>query len=122
MAVHRPSNYAASLSELLAKEGVAEAFRCQTLSVTSPQYGSRTFYMIAPSNEERDSWVAAIQANLRAYSQSAECLKTACKELKSMLRAVRSNIPPKHLPPLLLLLHQKKTEVAQEYRELCSRS
>lgn len=87
--VHRPDNFASSLSvshiqgrytqhcvlgvcvsmqELLSQDGVADAFRSQTISVSNSDSRSRTFYMIAPSNDERDSWVEAIRTNITAYA------------------------------------------------------
>ncbi len=56
---------------LLEEDGVAEAFRSQTVSVSNPQHASRTFYMTASSNEERDAWVKAINTNIQAFSVSA---------------------------------------------------
>ena len=89
-AVHRPNNFAASLSvshnynsswyvckvncyflqcqALLGTEGVAEAFRSQTVSISNAQHMSRTFYMIAASNEEREAWITAINDNSKAYA------------------------------------------------------
>ena len=53
---------------LLASEGIAEAFRSQSVAVTNSENSSRTFYMIAPSLQERDGWAEAIQHNIEAYS------------------------------------------------------
>ena len=89
--MHRPNNFAASLSvglhismilsvrpshsvystqALLGTEGVAEVFRSQTVSVSNAQHTSRTFYMIAASNEERDAWTTVINSNIKAYAVS----------------------------------------------------
>ena len=56
------------MQALLSTDGVAEAFRSQTVAVQNPKCASRTFYMISSSNEERDAWVEAIQTNIKAYS------------------------------------------------------
>ena len=55
---------------LLATDGVADIFHSQTISVNNPEYSSRTFYMIASSNEEREAWVHAIDSNIKAYAVS----------------------------------------------------
>ena len=54
--------------ELLATEGVAETFRSQTISVSNTQSSSRTYYMVAPSDDERERWVESITKNIRAYA------------------------------------------------------
>ena len=56
--------------DLLDAEGVAETFRSTTLSVTNSQHFSRTYYMVAPSDTERESWVESITNNIRSYSVS----------------------------------------------------
>ena len=56
------------VQDLLDTDGVAETFRSTTLSVTNSQHLSRTFYMVAPSDTERESWVESITNNIRAYS------------------------------------------------------
>ena len=58
------------MQALLGTDGVAEAFRCQTVSVSNTQHSSRTFYMTASSNEERDAWVEAVMTNIQEYSVS----------------------------------------------------
>ena len=159
-AVSRPANHAASLSVslpsflppplnvllilapqgFLASEGIAEAFRSQSVAVTNPENSSRTFYMIAPSNQERTAWVEAIQHNLQSYRVSISCinllvlyclvhpsflqrspqaLEVACKELKHMLQAVGSELPSSSLPSVLLLLHQKKSDISHRTHSYC---
>ena len=59
-----------SSQNLLSSDNVADVFHLQTVSVATDQSVSRTFYMTASSNEERDAWVEAISNNLRAYSVS----------------------------------------------------
>lgn len=59
-----------SMQALLGTDGVAEAFRCQTVSVSNTQHSSRTFYMTASSNEERDAWVEAVMTNIQVFSVS----------------------------------------------------
>lgn len=123
---------------LLATEGIAEAFRSLSLAVASPENASRTFYIIAPSNEERNAWVDAIKKNLEMYQvshsfplalmlppllillqRSPEALTVACKELKCMLGAVGSEVEEKDLPSVLLLLHQKKNFISQRTMSYC---
>ena len=58
------------LQSLLSQDGVADVFRSQTISVSNSDSCSRTFYMIAPSNEERIDWVDAIHNNIRAHAVS----------------------------------------------------
>ena len=59
------------IQALLGTEGVAEAFRSQTVSISNAQHMSRTFYMIAASNEERDAWITTINNNIKAYAVSS---------------------------------------------------
>ncbi|KAL5476192.1 hypothetical protein EMCRGX_G026107 [Ephydatia muelleri] len=105
--IHRPSNPARSLSALLVTEGVADAFSSQTVMVNTPEQASRTFYVTASSNDERNAWVAAVQHNLNAYVRSPEALRTACIELQSMLCAVSCKLPEHTMPSLLTLLYTK---------------
>lgn len=56
------------LQDLLSQDGVADVFRRQTISVSNSNSCSRTFYMIAPSNEEKSAWVDAIQNNIGAHA------------------------------------------------------
>ena len=54
--------------DLLAADGVAETFRSQTISITNNQHSSRTYYMMAPSDQERERWVELINKNIRAFA------------------------------------------------------
>ena len=80
-----------SLQGFLASEGIAEAFRSQSIAVTSPENSSRTFYMIAPSNQERTAWVEAIQHNLHSYRVS----------INGFLHQPAAVLPCSLLPPAL---------------------
>jgi hypothetical protein len=51
----------------LDSEGVIEAFSSMTIALSNPSDVSRTFYMIAPSEQERHSWVDAISHNIMTY-------------------------------------------------------
>ena len=37
------------------------------MAFVDPQDVSRTFYMVASTDEERDAWVEAIEGNISAY-------------------------------------------------------
>lgn len=52
---------------MVASEGVADAFNSQTIALSNPQDSSRTFYMIAASEQERHAWTDAINENIDAY-------------------------------------------------------
>ena len=56
-----------NIQALVASDGVADAFSSQTVALSNPEDGSRTFYMIAPSDQERHSWVEDINHNIQAY-------------------------------------------------------
>ena len=51
--------------------------------------------------------------------RSPESLKIACQELKSMLQAVGSELPVSVMPPILLLLHQKKEDIVHRTMSYC---
>jgi hypothetical protein len=112
LAVHKPDNYAASLSALLDSEGVIEAFSSMTIALSNPSDVSRTFYMIAPSEQERHSWVDAISHNIMTYCRSSEALDVACSELRCMLKSVGCTITD-NLPSILLLLYMKRDLVTK---------
>ena len=58
------------LKALVASEGVADAFNSQTVALTNSQDSSRTFYMVASSEQERHAWTDAINENIDAYKVS----------------------------------------------------
>ena len=59
-----------TMQDVLSNDGVAEAFRSQTISVTNSQHSSRTYYMVAPSEQERENWVESITKNFQSYAVS----------------------------------------------------
>ena len=46
---------------------MTEAFNSQSVAFVDPQDTSRTFYMVASTDQERDAWIEAIQGNISAY-------------------------------------------------------
>ena len=66
--------YYTCIQNLLSQDGVADAFRSQTISVSNSDSCSRTFYMIAPSDEERGAWVDAIHNNICAHAVSSDII------------------------------------------------
>ena len=50
---------------------MTEAFNSQSVAFVDPQDTSRTFYMVASTDQERDAWVEAIRGNISAYTVSS---------------------------------------------------
>ena len=45
----------------------AQSFRGHTLSLSDPEYRSRTYYFVTSSDTEQQEWVDAINANIKAH-------------------------------------------------------
>ncbi|XP_003383244.1 PREDICTED: uncharacterized protein LOC100634423 [Amphimedon queenslandica] len=118
LAVHRPNNFAGTISALLASEGAVDAFSSLNLAFSNPEDASRTFYMIAPSEQERHLWVEAISHNIIEYSRSREALDVACDELQGMLKSVGCDIDKETMPSVLLGLYQKKDELEKRQMDV----
>ncbi|XP_065887290.1 uncharacterized protein [Dysidea avara] len=115
IALHRPSNYSYPLCRIIGSNGAnaAESFRGHTLSMSDPEYGSRTFYFVTSSDTEQQEWIDAINANIKAHQLSKDALSLACKELEIILGAVKADITKLQpdLSRILALTHIKRQAV-----------
>lgn len=88
------------MQDVLANEGVAEAFRSQTVSVTNSQHSSRTYYMVAPSEQERENWVESITKNSQTYAVRNLICAIICSALTDLSDAYKVDLPS--FPPQLI--------------------